>query len=74
MWKQLSASMFGHMLNVFLAIYLRILTHAGDGCVWYLMNFCFDITVGMALALCIFKVIDTIAVLLEIEVSSLSWF
>ena len=35
------------------------------------MNFIFDITVGMALALCIFKVIDTIAVLFEIEVSKL---
>ena len=69
MWKLLAAASFGHMLNVFLAIYLRLITKAGDGCVWYLMNFFLDITVGMGIALLIFKVIDSIAVVFEIEVS-----
>ena len=68
-WKQLSSSLFAHFLNVFLAMYLQKLTNAGNGCVWYLVNFFLDMSVGMLIAYILFKIVDTIAVRFEIEVS-----
>lgn len=50
-------------------MYLQKLTNAGNGCVWYLVNFFLDMSVGMLIAYILFKIIDTIAVRFEIEVS-----
>jgi hypothetical protein len=68
-WKQLASSFFAHFLNIGLAIYLKMLTKAGDGCVWYLVNYCLDCSIGMLIAYVLFKIVDTIAVSFEIEVS-----
>jgi hypothetical protein len=68
-WKQLSSSLLAHFLNVFLAMYLEKLTNAGNGCVWYLVNYFLDMTIGMFIAYVLFKIVDTIAVIYEIEVS-----
>jgi len=68
-WKQLASSLFAHFLNIFLAIQLEALTHAGNGCVWYLVNYFLDCSVGMLIAYILFKIVDTIAIIFEIEVS-----
>jgi hypothetical protein len=68
-WKQLASSFFAHFLNVFLSIYLKQVTNAGNGCVWYLVNYFLDLTVGMLIAYILFKIVDTLAIVFEIEVS-----
>ena len=69
-WKQLASSFFAHFLNVFLSIYLKQVTQAGNGCVWYLVNYFLDCTIGMAIAYLLFKIVDTLAIVFEIEVSA----
>jgi hypothetical protein len=48
---------------------LERITRAGNGCVWYLVNYFLDFSVGMFIAYMIFKIVDTIAIVFEIEVS-----
>ena len=67
-WKQLASSFFSHFLNILLAIELRAITKSGNGCVWYLVNFLLDFTAGMFLAFVLFKIVDTIAIMFNIEV------
>jgi hypothetical protein len=68
-WKQLASSFFAHFLNIALAMELERITRSGNGCVWYLVNYFLDFSVGMFIAYMLFKIVDTIAIVFEIEVS-----
>ena len=58
---------FGHILNVLLSEYLKIITNSGNGCVWYFMNLWGDVTVGTLLNYAFFELLDHYAVKYGIE-------
>ena len=56
--KQSGAMLFSHFMNVGLAFKLKQITGQGDGCVWYMMNFIMDFTIGMSLTLIFLKQLE----------------
>ena len=47
-------------MNLFIAVQLASVTNEGDSCVWYLMNFILEVSLGMFFYLFFLWLINTI--------------
>jgi hypothetical protein len=66
-WKQFTASIFAHFLNMVLAVMLEMVTGHGDGCVWYFTNHTLDCFLGSILNFAMFQLVDSYAIKHGIE-------
>lgn len=60
-----------HFMNLILALQVLRLTSQGSGCVWYLMNYLLDVTLGTVISLTLLSLLNKHVFDKKLQVSSL---